>query len=380
MNCILIHYSEIALKGRNRIFFEKKLIENIKSALSSEKPFVKRLSGRIMLIHDGSEKKIRERLMKVPGISSFSFAVEAEKDMEDIRKAIDSIAKGMKIKTFAVSASRADKSFGRSSKEINEVLGDYIRKKYKWKVDLSNPESTFSVEVAYKSVFVYIEKVRGMGGLPVGTSGTLVSLLSGGIDSPVASYEMFKRGCRIVFVHFHNWTSEKEIVRDKVKSIVEMLSEYQPRTRLYMIPFEEIQKNLIMKVPSELRMIVYRRMMFEIAGMIARKEKALGFVTGDSIGQVASQTLENLNCIYSKACFPVFTPIASMNKEEIISAAKRIGTYDLSILPYSDCCSFLVAKHPETKARAGMIDKVESGIDIDGLSSKALGAAEISEF
>jgi len=165
-----------------------------------------------------------------------------------------------------------------------------------------------------------------------------------------------------------------------VKRLVEILSEYQPKTRLYLVPFEELQKNILLKVPSELRMIIYRRIMFEIAGMIAKKEKALGFVTGDSVGQVASQTLENLNCIYSKACYPVFTPIASMNKEEIIAAAKRIGTYELSILPYSDCCSFLVAKHPETRAKPDIIEKVESGIDVEGLAKHAMDASEKIDF
>jgi thiamine biosynthesis protein ThiI len=383
MNCILVHYSEIGLKGGNRDFFEKKLVSNIKTALSDFKPFVKRLSGRIMVIHEGDESKIEERLRKVPGIASFSFALEAGRDMDEMKKALDVLASGKrkeKIKTFAVSCVRSDKGFGHTSKEMNEIFGDYLRKKYKWKVNLSNPESTFFVEVTQKQAFVHTEKINGIGGLPVTSGGKLVSLLSGGIDSPVAAREMFKRGCSIVFVHFHNWTSQKDVVKDKVERIVKVLSGYQPKTRLYMVPFEELQKSLLMKVPSELRMIVYRRIMFKIAWVIAEKEKALGFVTGDSVGQVASQTLENLSCIYDNVRCPVFTPLAGANKEEIIAKAKAIGTYDLSILPYSDCCSFLVAKHPETRAKLDVIEKVESGIDIDALSKKALEAAGIKDF
>ena len=341
---------------------------------------MKRLRGRIIAETEGSEKDVSGILSKVPGISGFSFAAEAERDMDSIKKALDALAEKQEIRTFAVSSSRADKGFHKTSNEMNVELGDHLRKKYGWKVDLSNPETTFFVEVTGRQAFVYTARHRGMGGLPAGTGGRLISLLSGGIDSPVAAYEMLKRGCEIVFVHFHNWTGQKEVVRDKVERIAGVLSASQPRTRLYMVPFGDIQKQLLLKVPSDYRMIIYRRMMFAIAGMIARKEKALGFVTGDSVGQVASQTLENILCIYDRACYPVFTPVAGANKEEIIAKAREIGTYELSILPYSDCCSFLVAKHPVTKARLRDVERIEGGIDVVGLAKKALDDAEIREF
>jgi thiamine biosynthesis protein ThiI len=380
MECIVVHYSEIGLKGKNRDSFEHRLMDNIRSSLKEFAPVVKRLPGRLMIDYDpDDEKKIREKLRKVPGIASFSFALKTDRDVEEMKKALDRLA-DKRTKTFAVSTARADKGFRHTSKEVNEILGDYLRKKYKWKVNLTKPERTFHVEITSREAFVFTEKIRGLGGLPVGSSGKLVALLSGGIDSPVAAFEMFRRGCPVVFVHFHNWGAQKDIVRDKVERIVSVLSEYQPRSRLYLVPFESLQKSIIAKIPSKYRMIVYRRVMFEIAGMIAEKEKALGFVTGDSVGQVASQTLENLGVIYESARLPVLTPLAGDNKEDIVNRAKDIGTYDISTLPYSDCCSFLVDKHPETRAKLDVIEKVEKEIDVPALAKKALERAEIRDF
>jgi thiamine biosynthesis protein ThiI len=380
MNCIVVHYSEIGIKGGNRNFFEQKLISNLKSAMP-EKSCVKisRLYGRIV-VETGRKaigKAMAGRLKKIAGISHFSPALQTDLEIGSIKKALDQIAKKQKIRKFAVSATRSNKNFRYTSHQLNEILGDYLRKKYGWNVDLSNPGLTFYVEITEKCALVYTEKTSGLGGLPVTSSGRLISLISGGIDSPVAALEMMKRGCSIVFVHFHNLTQQKDIVKDKVEKIVKMLAEYQPKTRLYLIPFEELQRSIISKIPAKYRMIVYRRVMFSIANRIAESEKALGFVTGDSVGQVASQTLENLNVIYKKARFPVFAPLIGSNKEEIIGLAKKIGTYELSILPYSDCCSFLVAQHPETRSKPEEIEKMESNLEIKKLVNSALKNAEI---
>jgi len=386
MNCIVIHYSEIGLKGRNRDFFERKLMSNLRRALPGcgcEK--VSRFHGRVVI--EMSKKpdmeKMRERLQKIPGVSHFSFALSSDREIARIKHALDEVAKKQKMKTsktFAVCATRSDKSFRYTSRQLNEILGDFLRKKYKWKVNLSEPDTKFFVEVTEKMAFIYTEKIRGLGGLPVTSGGTLVSLISGGIDSPVAAFEMFKRGCSVVFVHFHNWTGQREVVKDKVEKIVKVLAEYQPRTKLYLIPFEDLQRSIIMKIQSKYRMIVYRRVMFAIANRIAESEKALGFVTGDSVGQVASQTLENLLVIYGKAKFPVFAPNVSRNKQEIVDVAKKIGTYELSILPYSDCCSFLVAEHPETRGKIDVIEKMESNIELDEFVNSALRKSEIKKF
>ena len=385
MKYVVVHYSEIGLKGKNRDFFEYKLISNLRGALgriSSGK--VSRQYGRIVIeLAKGEETaniKITEKLLKVAGISNFSFAWGSGREMKDIQASLDKAAKGKKIATFALSATRSDKRFKHTSRELKDTLGNHMRKKHGWKVDLSDPDMTFFIEVTEKMSFVFTEKIRGLGGLPVTASGSLVSLISGGIDSPVASVEMMKRGCSVIFVHFHNHTKDKDVVKDKVERIVKVLSEYQPKTKLYMIPFGDIQKELILKIQARYRMIVYRRVMFEIANRIAESEKALGFVTGDSVGQVASQTLENLRVIYGKAKLPVYAPLVSRNKQEIVDMAKRIDTYDLSILPYSDCCSFLIAPHPETRAQTSSIEKMESNIDLDKLVDSALKNKQIKEF
>ena len=383
MNCIVVHYSEIAIKKGNRDFFERKLVDNMKGSLKGTGCYgIRRLYGSITieLGENPDLEKISGKLQKIPGIYNFSFAICCQREIGDLKKALDSIAEKRKIKTFAMSSARSYKKFKHSSKELNEILGEYMRIKHGWKVDLSEPDAKFFVEINEKNALVYAEKIRGMGGLPVSSGGRLVCLLSGGIDSPVAALEMMKRGCSVVFVHFHNWSRQQDTVRDKVERIVKVLSGYQPRTRLYMVPFGEIQRSLIMKVPAKCRMIVYRRVMLAIANRIAEKEKALGFVTGDSVGQVASQTLENLGVIYRMASLPVFAPLIGRNKDEIIRKAEEIGTYGLSILPYSDCCSFLVDRHPETRARIEDIETIESGLDIDKLVSEAVEKSEIKVF
>ncbi|MBN2330659.1 MAG: tRNA 4-thiouridine(8) synthase ThiI [Candidatus Aenigmarchaeota archaeon] len=383
MNCIVVHYSEIGLKGKNRGFFEHKLVSNIRLALKGLGSLkVSRLHGRILISlgRNREAKGIGERLLKVPGVSYFAFALSAGRDLAGIKKSLAAAAKKEKLKTFAISTMRSDKRFRLTSREINEALGDFIGKKHGWRVNLSKPDMTFFVEVTEQGAFVYTEKIRGLGGLPVTSSGRLLSLISGGIDSPVAAFEMFRRGCSVIFVHFHNQTGQRDIVKDKVDKIVKALSEYQPSTKLYMVPFGDLQKGIIMHIPARYRMIVYRRVMFAIANRIAQREGALGFVTGDSVGQVASQTLENLNVIYEKAGFPVFSPLIGRNKEEIVSIAKDIGTYELSILPYSDCCSFLVAPHPETKGRIEDIRKLEAGLDLDRLVEDALKESELKKY
>jgi thiamine biosynthesis protein ThiI len=380
LGCIVVHYSEIGTKKDNRIFFEVKLSRNIKSALRgiSETPIiVKRLYGRIII--DGADEKdfgkIRERLKRVPGISHFSLALSCDRDMETMKKVVDVLAAKEKkkgVRSFAISAVRSDKGFRHSSQEINEILGEHVGKKYRWKVDLKDPGARFHVEVAHRHAFVYTEKTRGMGGLPVTSGGKLICLISGGIDSPVAAVEMMKRGCQIVFLHFQNLTKDRDVVEDKVEKIVGVLSGFQPYTKLYVVPFGEIQRHIIMKVPADMRMIIYRRIMLQIANILAKKEGALGFVTGDSVGQVASQTLENLNVIYKKAEFPVLTPLIGTNKEDIIRRAEDIGTYGISILPYSDCCSYFIAKHPKTRARLAEIESVEGTLDMNSAVEDSL--------
>ena len=248
------------------------------------------------------------------------------------------------------------------------------------KVSLSKPEIAFFVEITEKGAFIYTDKIKGIGGLPVGATGKVVSLISGGLDSPVAAWKIFRRGCSVVFVHFNNETLNKSGVEDKIVKLVEKLSHYQFKTRLYLIPFGRLQNEIIKVIPSKYRMIVYRRVMFKIAEKILENEKALEFVTGDSVAQVASQTLENIKVIYASAKSPVLSPLIGENKKDIIKIAEEIGTFELSTLPYEDCCSFLIDKHPETKAKLENIEKLEENLKINNLIEESIEKANIKVF
>lgn len=366
INMILVHYGEIGLKGKNRAIFEKCLIDNIKKALGKVKIYKE--YGRI-IIEDG--KGAEEKLKKIPGIENFSLVHIADLDIEEIKKLALEVAKNRKFATFKIDARRANKNFPYNSMQTNEIVGKEIKEKLKKEVDLEKPDLTIYIEIGDKNAFLYTEKVKGIGGLPVGSQGKVVSLISGGIDSPVASWLMMKRGCKVVFIHFYN---ERLVASPKkLEEIIKILNHYQLQTKAYFIPFADLQFEIIKSVPARYRMIVYRRVMTKIANEIAKREKARAIITGDSVGQVASQTLENLNCIYEASSLPIFTPLIGMDKKEIIEMAKKIGTYEISIRPYEDCCSFMVAKHPVTRANLEKIKEMEEKviIDIDAIIKKS---------
>lgn len=374
---LILHYDEITLKGGNRPFFERVLVNNIKEFLKDigYKKIYKD-SGKIVVnLKEGSENlKIKEILKNIPGISNFSFAEKTKNDIGSIcKKTVELLNRYEnigKIKTFKIIARRSDKKFYLKSPEINAKVGEYVLENAELKVDVHNPGLEIVIDVGANDCFIYFEKIKGVGGLPVGSTGKLISLISGGIDSPVASYMMMKRGAKIIFVHFKNRTIESGIGEDKIKKLAKILSSFQGRSKLYIAPFEAFQREIIAKVPAKNRMIIYRRTMFRISEMIAKKEGTKGFVTGDSLGQVASQTLENINAIYKAASFPIFAPLIGFNKQETIDLAKSIGTYETSIFPYQDCCSFLIAKHPETKANLSEIIGQEKNLEIDKLAEK----------
>lgn len=349
---IIIHYSEIALKGENRSFFEQKLINNIKTALGKSSKKVYKKYGKIVcdLAVNADIKIVKKILGNIPGIAYFSFAETARFEIEDIKKKTIHLLKNIDFKTFKVDSKRSNKNFPYTSREINEKLGEHVIKRLNKKAKMKEPDVKVFIEVSEKEAYVYTEKHKGVGGLPVTSSGKVVCLLSGGIDSPVAAYLMMKRGCKVIFVHVLNKSLTTKRVVNKINKIVKELSKFQSSSKLYIVPFEGIQKEIISKVDSKNRMIIYRRFMALIANRVAFKENAKMIVTGDSIGQVASQTLENLKVIYDASTLPILSPLIGLNKEEIIIMAKNIGTYEHSIIPYPDCCSFMISKHPETRA------------------------------
>ncbi len=355
---IVVRYSEIATKGKNRNLFENCLVKNIKTALGKNINKIYKRYGKIICKINNKSKNIEELLKNIPGIANFSFAVESKLNINEIKNKSLEVAKNKDFKTFKIIASRSYKKFELNSIRVNNMVGEFIIEKLKKKVDMKNPDINIFIEIGEKEAFVYTEKIKGIGGLPVGVSGKIMCSLSGGIDSPVASFLMMKRGCEVVFVHIFNDTQTDILAQEKIKEIVKELTKFQLKSKLYVVPFGKIQKQIIINVPSKFRMIVYRRFMMKIINEIAKKEKAKAIVTGDSVGQVASQTLENLNSIYDAAKFPIFAPLAGMNKEEIINLAKRIKTFDISIKPYPDCCSFMIAQHPETKSNLKTIKEI----------------------
>jgi len=382
MRYIVCHYHEIGLKGKNRKFFENKLVENIKKVLPlGSFEFVKRISGRIIvkLNEKGlkEEKKIRESLKKVFGIVHFAFAHFSKPEIELIEKQALEILKTKTFKTFKIEAQRSDKRFPLTSPKINERVGALVVEKLKKKVKLKKPSITFFIEVVEKHAFLYTEKIKAYGGLPVGTGGKAAILLSGGIDSPVAAFLTMKRGVKVIFIHFHAHPYTDQASIDKVKRIVKVLNQFQFDSKLYLVPFADVQKAILLKTQAKLRVILYRRFMFRIAEEIAKKEKSLALVTGDSIGQVASQTLKNIQVINQVAELPVLRPLIGLDKEEIIEKAKEIETFNISILPHQDCCARFLPKHPETRADLGEVESNEKKLDIKDLIEKTIESAKI---
>ncbi|MEM2934764.1 MAG: tRNA uracil 4-sulfurtransferase ThiI [Candidatus Thermoplasmatota archaeon] len=351
---ILIHYGEIGIKGKNRIFFEENLIRNIKELIKGAK--VKREHGRI-IVYNGNP----EILKNIPGIENFSQAIEVKLEIDEIKNKAIELSKKINFTTFRISTKRENKNFPYSSQEINKILGEKIKNKLNKKVNLEKPELTIFIEICKNKAYIYTEKIKGIGGLPVGSQGKIISLISGGIDSPVASFLMMKRGCKNIFLHFYN--ENLVAYPNKIDEIAKILAGFQGNTKVYLLPFSDVQNEIIANIKAKYRMIVYRRAMMKIANKVAKREKAKAIVTGDSIGQVASQTIENLSCIYGASSLPILSPLLGMNKNEIVDLAKRIGTYEISIKHMPDCCSFMVAKHPATRAKIEEIKEMEKNIN-----------------
>src|SRR3972149_8138482 len=381
---ILIHYNEIALKARNRPFFERALLGNIKRALADcAFKEARIIFGRIVIWFeaDVDEKAITEKLNKVFGIANFSFGWELSSEFSKISDEVPDILKEQKFKTFRVTARRAGAEFPMSAQEINEKLGALIVEKLDKKVDLENYDLNCYLEIVGNLVFFYLKKEKGLGGLPVGVSGKVLALLSSGFDSPVASWQMMRRGCQVDFVHFHSYPSTSKESQENVREIIKVLNRYQFSSKLYLVPFLDIQKEISVKSENaRFRVVLYRRFMMRIAQKIAEKEGYGALVTGDSLGQVASQTLENIGVISQAAQVPIFRPLIGTNKEDIIDTARQIGTYEISSRPYDDCCSLFLPEHPETRAKLEVVLGRERKLDEDKLINEAIEKVEVLMF
>lgn len=379
MPSVIVHYQEIALKGRNRPWFVERLVANVRAAAAGiDGVEVRALMGRIELRHasDADWPEVRERLSRVPGVANFLRAAPAACDFDAIVETVLGELDGVEAESFRVTARRADKRFPRTSPQIERDLGGRIKAAKGWRVDLERPALTVRVEVLGDRAFCCLRKEPGAGGLPSGASGRVACLLSGGIDSPVAAWRMIKRGCRVRLVHFHSYPILSRTSQDKAAEIAALLTRRQLDSRLYLVPFGDIQRQVVLAVPPPLRVVVYRRLMLRIAERIARASGSAALVTGDAVGQVASQTLDNLAVIDAAASLPVLRPLVGMDKDEIVGEARRLGTYEVSIVPDEDCCTLFTPKHPATRATPRQVDAAETALPVEALADAAAAAAE----
>ncbi len=382
---IVIHYAEIGLKGENRAFFERQLQRNVGERLIGlDVSDVERLSGRL-LVRLGPEANVAaavERLRTAPGIAYLAPAYGAPKDVDAIKASVVARLAGLGViaRSFKVDTRRSDKGFPLTSPEIDAVVGRHVQAATGWTVNLKNPEVIVHIELLFKEVFFYFERVEGVGGLPVGVSGTVGLLLSGGIDSPVAGYYALKRGCNVVPVHFHSGPfGEWQASEDKIRRLVAALRPYGVSPRYYVVPIGESQQEMVTEAPAPPRVLLYRRLMVRIAEGLTRREGGLALVTGESLGQVASQTLESLVVVQAVATMPVLRPLIGLDKREIVVQAQAIGAYEISIGPGDDCCQFLMPRRVVTRPVLADIEAVESSLDVGRLVAAGLSAARLEE-
>jgi thiamine biosynthesis protein ThiI len=382
--CVIVHYHEISLKRGNRPLFLRRLQENLARAVGDLGPApVHQLPGRIVLDLAGHPKPeaVRERLDRVCGIANTALAVRTGSSMEALTRAVDHVIEGQVFPSFRITARRAFKTFPMTSTELNRELGAHVqRRRPEARVDLHHAALEIHVEVLPHEAFVYPDRRPGSGGLPVGSGGTVTALISGGIDSPVAAWRMMKRGCRVLFVHFHSVPYLPDTSIGKVRELVGRLTQWQYFSRLYLVPFGEIQREVVLSISPMARVVVYRRLMVRIAQALARQSGALALVTGESLGQVASQTLHNMARIDEAAELPILRPLIGMDKLEITDQARRLTTLEISNEPDADCCTLFVPTHPGTRLAQEEIAAMEARLDIPKLVAAGVEGASMETF
>jgi len=383
MRSIVVHYKELALKGRNRPWFVQVLVRNLRTALKGlEVKGVRSIMGRIEIdLGPGAAfDEARDRIARVFGIANFSLAGRASHDFRELADAILADLGDRHASSFRVSARRADKRIPYTSPQLEREVGGLIKQAKGWRVDLDEAALTIHLEFLPDHAFYFFGKEPGAGGLPSGTSGKLTCLLSGGIDSPVAAYRMMRRGCTVSFVHFHSYPILSRASQEKVREIAALLTTYQQHSRLAMVAFGEIQQQVVLAVPPEFRVVIYRRLMLRIAERLARKWHARALVTGEVVGQVASQTLENMTTIADACSLQILRPLVGMDKDEISDQAGRLGTLPISNIPDQDCCTLFTPRNPATRARLDEVLRAEAALPIEEMVAGAVGAAAIEEF
>ncbi|MDI2586132.1 tRNA 4-thiouridine(8) synthase ThiI [Psychrobacillus sp. NEAU-3TGS] len=383
---ILVRYGELSTKGRNRKQFISHLRNNIKFSFV-DLPNIKVQAERDrMFLTSTDDKEIEaliKRLPKIFGIQSFSPVASCSQDLEDIQATALQIMESLdsENKTFRVTVKRSDKRFPLDTYELQKIVASHVLRQFpSLQVQLKKPEIDLRIEVLADAVYMMAQVIPGAGGMPLGSNGRSLLMLSGGIDSPVAGYMLLKRGVRLDAIHFHSPPFTSERSKEKVMDLANQLSHYGATVRLHIIPFTEIQQSIAAQIPENVSMTTTRRMMLKIAEIVREEIGALGIVTGESLGQVASQTLESLTAINAVTSTPVFRPLISMDKLDIIDIAREIGTYETSILPYEDCCTIFTPSCPKTKPKLEKVEYYESFKDYDDLIKEAVENREVLSF
>ncbi len=380
---VIVHYHEIALKGRNRPFFIERLAGNLRQSLSDLPGCrVEVLAGRLLAGVDDSAPwdTVRERLSRVFGVANFIRAESAPLELEALQRAVVERTRGLRFGSFRVTTKRSYKAFPLTSMEIDREVGGAVKAASGARVDLEHPEQTVFIEVLKDRILFGLGKDAGPGGFPVGSSGRVVALLSGGIDSPVAAARLMKRGCKVIFVHFHAFPLLDRTTIDKVVDLARVLTRYQLHSRLLLVPFGPVQQQIVASCPPPLRVVLYRRFMVRIAERLAGRQRARALVTGESLGQVASQTLDNMAAIDAAATMPILRPLVGMDKDEIVQQARQIGTFEVSTLPDLDCCQLFMPPRPAIAARLEEVEEAEGALDVKALVESAVAGVEERRF
>ena len=381
---IIVHYHELSLKGKNRNWFEKTLLKNIKRHLYNL-PFTNiiRLSGRMIIeeIDSSLLDQYINIMSNVIGIRNFILAVETPLDLEQIKnKALEASHSYDKKNSFRISSRRQNKNFKFTTRQINQIVGQHIVDQKGLKVNLDNPDLDILIEIVNDKAFIGTKKIRSFGGLPVGTGESALSLISSGIDSPVASFNIIKRGVSLDYIHFHSAPATSRQSIYNVESILKQLCRYQMNCTLYLFPLLDIQNIIMDQIDSKYWVVLFRRAMIKIANKVAKEYRYKVLISGENIGQVASQTLSNIATIDDASSIPIIRPLAGHNKEEIVDQAEIIDTYQISIEPYQDCCSYFVPPNPETKSNLDRIQRLEKKFNLDEMINDYRNKIEVKEF
>ncbi len=379
----IVKTHELALKGKNRPWFMRKLTDNLRIATRGsgvERIWKGQLMVGLTLSDEECWPEVKSRLKEVFGVAKFYKAYELPQDLDGLKARIPEFLEGRTFSSFRITTNRADKRFPMNSEEVNRDLGAFVKDLTGAQVDLKYPELSIYVDIQTSGFLVYFDEVKAHGGLPVGVSGKVAVMLSGGIDSPVAAWQMMKRGCQAMFVHFHSYPLVDRTSMEKAVDLVEHLNRHQYESNLFMAPLGEIQKKIILTCPPSYRVVLYRRFMVRITEVLARRNRAKAIITGESCGQVASQTLENIAVVDQSAGMPILRPLIGHNKEEIVNMAQNIGTFTTSILPDQDCCTLFVPKHPETKADLDTVLRLEESLSVDEIVKDAVENTERRHF